>query len=312
MNSKYLILVLMATCGVILPVSPTAGADQVADGQPLIVVLPRRIDYDVLRTSVIDRVSELNNHKYWQATYVVGGVGLGALVWWKYFYAEKHDGGSASPDAVVTTEKKKRKQPEEVVSWTTKMLRGTAKDALRAFVLAIASALIVSGQKSLSKLFYWWKAPNKVALYSVLFTVAYNAFDGYMLRHKEGFLMTNTEVIKRYNRVLRCLQQYVVELASQTVFIAKKSGVSVDDSVDLLLAQFSRDVDAANKKIIESTEPFVDEAAMCGALLNLAIDSVGRLEDIYDGFLEDQSDEPVQKHTQLPYSQNSEKGKRRG
>lgn len=304
MNSKRLIFILMAVCGVISHASP------VQDAGPLIVVLPRCIDYDVLRASVIDRVSELHNHKYWQATYILGGVGLGVFTWWKFFRTEndKSD-GSVTPITVSAAAGKKQK---EVIPWTTKMLRGTAKDALRAFVLAIASALIVSGQKSLNKVFYWWKEPNRVALYSVLFTVAYNAFDGYMLRHKEGFLMTNTEVIKRYNRVLRTLQQYVVELAAQTVFISHKSGVSVDDSVDLLLAQFSRDVDAANKKITEATEPFVDEAALCGSLLNLAIDSVGRLEDIYDGFLEDQREEPVQKHTQLPYSQKLEKGKRRG
>ena len=322
-STNIFLAALLGLSGVSLHAAPHPEALNSQAQHAVVVLLPRRLDYDVIATAVAERVSQLNAHKYWQAGYVACGVGLAVATW--HYWPEDKESDSApaaepakttktvsvkKPDGSVETTTETTEKPKEKLGFWQKELKYHRRSFVGALLFATASALIASGQKTVKRFFYWWKTPNKVALHSVLFHAAYNAFDSFMLRKRDGFLITDTDVVKSYNRVLRALQQFVVELSAQTIFLAQKEGVCVEDSIDLLLAQFSRDIDAANHAITQATEPFVGDDARCGNLLSLALESVGRIEDMYDGFLEDRTEEEESKSQSHQLS--GSKGTRRG
>lgn len=290
----------------------------------VVVLLPRRLDYNVLSTSIAERVSQLNAHKYWQAGYVACGLGLATAAW--YYWPESKDEESASaadPKKITKTVKvteggkttettETTEQSKKAETFWQKEVKYHRRSLIGALLFATASALIASGKKTVNRFFYWWKTPNKVALLSVLFHASKDAFDSSMIRKKEGFCITDTDAIKRYNRVLRALQQFVIELSAQTIFLAQKEGVSIEYSIDALLEQFSRDIDAANYAITQATEPFVASAARFGNLLGLALETVGRIEDMYYGFREDSTSQDRDSDSHEEHELSSRKGSRRG
>lgn len=256
---------------------------------PVVTLLPRRVDYDVLISSVRSRVAELSNHKYWQTAYALSGASVLFGAW--YFLIRDAGTPSGTPGGTAATSS----TPKKDLTWFQSTVRYSMKNAVNIFVSGFAFAVLASGKKAFSRLFYYWSAPNKVALYSVLYHAAKNSFDSYMFRKKEGFTRADRDVIAAYNRVSRALQQYVAELSAQILFFAHKGGVCIDADIELLLEQFSRDIDAVNKKITEATNPFIGEQARSEVLLSLALETVDRLAEMYDGFADEEAEKTSSK-----------------
>ena len=264
---------------------PVTEEVRVALNPAVVVLLPRRVDYDVLVRAALGRVEQLEDHRYWQGAYLATGA-LCAVGLYKLSTSGASSGTSGGSGQASTA--------KPVMGFFQKFFHDWKNHLAFGLAFVLAQEMLVSGSGLVSSAKRLWSVPNNVQLYECLSFASLNSFNGLIMRMPQGFLITDADVIKRYNGLIISIERYVIELIAQTIYRAKKRDVTVKAMIDPLIMQLVRDIDDVNISIMNATKPFAGEQAKAERLLNFALETLEHMEALYDGLFE--SDE--QQHSQ--------------
>lgn len=264
---------------------PVTEEVKVALNPAVVVLLPRRVDYDVLVRAALRRVEQLEDHWYWRGAYLATGAACTFGLYKLSTSGTSSDAPSGSGQAATA---------KPTMGFFEKFFHDWKNHLAFGLAFVLAQEMLVSGSGLISYAKRFWNVPSNIHLYNCLALASLNSFNGLIMRTPQGFLITDTDVIKRYNGLIISIERYVIELIAQTVYRAKKRDVTVKAMLDPLILQLVRDIDDVNISIMNATKPFVGEQAKAEHLLNFAFETLEHVEALYDGLFE--SDE--QQHSQ--------------